>query len=93
MSAIDWSAFDSDRLVDEIRAGRDRPDGEKTVWAFEQALQAARVDEGLLEYVLVAVVCLLARVWECSPRTVLETFFRRSVPDDVWRERYLPLFG
>jgi hypothetical protein len=92
MSAFDWHDFDADRLAEGIRAGTGGPDGEKTVWAFEQVLGAARVDEGLLEYVVVAAVCLLARAWDCSPRSVLEAFFRRSVPDELWRERYLPLF-
>jgi hypothetical protein len=92
MAMVDWHAFDAEHLADEIRAATGAVDGEKTVWAFEQALKAARVDEGLLEYVLVATVCLLARAWDCSPRTVLEAFFRRAVPDELWRDRYLPLF-
>jgi hypothetical protein len=92
VSAVDWHHFDAERLADQIRAGTGGADAEKTVWAFEQALGAARVEEGLLEYVLVATVCLLAKAWECSPRSVLEAFFCRSVPDDLWRERYLPLF-
>ena len=41
---------------------------------------------------LAAAVALSAVVEESSPRTVLEQWFRRSLPDDVWRERYLPLF-
>lgn len=92
MSVVDWHGFDAERLAGEIRVGTGGADAEKTVWAFEQALGAARVDEGLLEYFLVASVCLLAKAWECSPRSVLEAFFRRSVPDELWRERYLPLF-
>jgi hypothetical protein len=62
------------------------------VWAFEQAVRAARIDEGLLDYLLAATVCLLARVNHCSPRHVLELFFRRSIGDEEWRQRYLPLF-
>jgi len=27
-----------------------------------------------------------------EPRTILEAFFRRAVPDEVWRQQYLPLF-
>ena len=92
MATIDWHQFDLEPLVEEIRAHRDGPDGERTIWALEQALGAARVDEQLLEYLVTASVCLLARVADCSPRTVLELFFRRSVPDEVWRERFLPLF-
>jgi hypothetical protein len=36
---------------------------------------------------------LLARLDDCSPRDVLEAFFRRSIPDDEWRARYLPFFA
>ncbi len=76
-----------------VRETQSPADGEKMIWAFEQALGIARIDEGLLDYVLVAVVCLIARVTAESPRTVLETYFRRSVGDDEWRLRYLPLLG
>ena len=92
MEAIDWDTFEPTLLIDELRQHLGGPDGEKMVWAFEQAVRIARVDEGLLDYVLAAVVCLIARVNDCSPRTVLELFFRRSVPDQEWRDRYLPLF-
>jgi hypothetical protein len=40
----------------------------------------------------VATVCLLARSEGSTPRTVLETFFRRSVSDEEWRGRYAGLF-
>jgi hypothetical protein len=90
---MDWDRFDLEPLAEQIRLSRDGPDGERTIWALEQALDAARIDEQLLEYLLTASVCLLARVADCSPRTVLEEFFRRSVPDEVWRERFLPLLG
>lgn len=92
MESVDWDRFELDPLAEEIRASRGGPDGERTIWALEQALHAARVDQQLLEYLLSATVCLLARAEGCSPRTVLETFFRRSVPDETWRERFLPLF-
>ena len=59
------------------------PDAEKPV---------ARIDDGLLDYMLVAVTCLLARATNESPRAVLEAYSRRSVADDEWRRRYLPLF-
>jgi hypothetical protein len=91
MTTIDWDEFDLEPLCAEIRAGGGGPDAERTIWAFEQALQAARVDETLLEHLLTATVCLVARAQGCSPRTVLESFFRRSVPDETWRERFLPL--
>jgi len=91
MTAVDWDTFDLEPLADEIRATRSAPDAERTLWAFEQALAAARVDEVLLEHLLTACLCLVARAADRSPRDVLELYFRRSVPDEVWRERYLPL--
>ena len=92
MATIDWDGFDLGRLTDALRGLRNAPDGEKTIWAFEEALKVARLDEGLLDYLLVAVTCLLARRSEVAPREVLDAFFRRSVSDDEWRSTYLPLF-
>ena len=68
-------------------------EAEKMVWAFEQALSAARIDAELLRYLLAAVASLLAKADDSSPRTVFETFFRRSVSDDEWRDRYAHLFA
>lgn len=93
MDTLDWDAFDLTRLAGELRARRIGPDGEKMIWAFEEALRVARIDRHLLDYVLVAAVCLIARADGISPRQVLEAFFRRSVSDREWRERYLPLLG
>jgi hypothetical protein len=93
MSAVDWDTFDLEPLAEEIRATRNGPDAERTIWAFEQVLAAARVDELLVEHLLSAAVCLVARAADRTPRDVLELYFRRSVPDEVWRERYLPLLG
>jgi hypothetical protein len=61
------------------------------IWSFEHALAAARVDPHLLDYLLVAAVCLIARAQRETPRTVLGQVFRRSVPDEEWRNRYAPL--
>jgi hypothetical protein len=63
------------------------------IWAFEQALSTARIDGDLLRYLLAAVASLLATAEDSSPRTVFETFFRRSVSDEEWRERYAGLFA
>jgi hypothetical protein len=89
----DWHDFDPDELFAELRRDPGGPEGERLVWAFERALGVACVDEGLLEHTLVALVCLLARARGESPRTVLETFFRRAVSDERWQERFLPLFA
>jgi hypothetical protein len=89
---FDWDAFDLEKLVDELRANPGGPEGASMIYAFEEALRVARLDERLLTHFLAATVCLLARVEESTPRTILETYFRRSVSDAVWRERYLPLF-
>jgi hypothetical protein len=93
MAAIDWEAFDLDGLAAAVRSGSGGPDAERMIWAFEEGLRVARLDPELLSYLLAATACLLARLDECSPRDVLEAFFRRSIPDDEWRGRYLPLFG
>ena len=83
---------DLERLEAELRITLPAPEAEKMLWAFEQAAPFARVDDELLGYLLAAVACLVARHEDSSPRDVFEAFFRRSVPDEVWRERYLPLF-
>jgi hypothetical protein len=83
---------DLERLGAELRATLPAAEAEKMVWAFEQAAPVARTDGELLAYLLAAVACLVARFEGSSPRDVFEAFFRRSVPDEVWRERYLPLF-
>jgi hypothetical protein len=92
VATVDWDNLDLEKLVRELRENVGGPDGEKMVWAFEQALGVARIDPDLLDYVLAAVVCLLARWNDETPRSVLEAFFRRSISDREWRERYVELF-
>jgi len=62
------------------------------VYAFERAVALARIDPDLLSHLFAATACLLARADGVSPRTVLETYFRRAVSDDQWQDVYLPLF-
>ena len=93
MAAVDWDAFRFDELAASVRDTQHPVDGAKMIWAFEEALLVARIDEALLDYLLVAVVCLLARPTDGTPRVVLAASVRRSVGDDEWRRRYLPLFG
>jgi hypothetical protein len=90
---MDWHAVELEPLFGHIRERFTGPEAEKMVWAFERALETARIDEQLLDYLLVAVVCLVARAQEDTPRTVLEQVFRRSVSDEEWRDRYAPLLG
>jgi hypothetical protein len=92
MSDFDWDTFDLDILASELRENPGGADGASMIYAFEEALRVARFDEALLAHFLAATVCLLARAENSTPRTILEAFFRRSVSDDLWRERYLPLF-
>jgi hypothetical protein len=92
VDAPTWESFDLARLSDELRATLPAAEAEKMVCAFEKAIAVARVDAELLSCLLAAVACLVARREASTPRTVFEAFFRRSVSDDVWRERYLPLF-
>ncbi len=92
MATIDWDEFDLDRLAECLRERRSAPDAEKTVWAFERALDIARVDAALLDYLLTAVVCLIARATnDATPRDILEAYFRRAPSDMRWREELRPL--
>jgi hypothetical protein len=92
MTGIDWQELDLATLKRELRATLPPTEAEKMVWAFERALSVARTDADLLRYLLAAVASLLARADDSSPRAVFETFFRRSVSDEEWRERYAGLF-
>jgi hypothetical protein len=89
---VNWDSFDLEHLTGVLRHRPNDPDAEKTIWAFEEAVRIARIDDGLLGYQLAAITCLLARLEGSSPRDVLEMWFRRSVSDEEWRERLLPLF-
>ena len=88
---MDWNAVDAERLFAAIRQRRPRSDAERSIWAFERALVAARIDGSLLRHLLVACVCLVAHEEDETPRTVLERVFRRAVSDQEWREQYAPL--
>ena len=87
-----WDAFDMGSLAADLRRDPGGAEGERMIWAFEEALRIARSGDDLLPHFLAATTCLLARAEESTPRTVLERFFRRSASDDAWRDRYLPLF-
>jgi hypothetical protein len=91
MTAIDWDSFDVGPLAYELREKRSGADAEKMIWAFEEAVRVARIDDELLDYLLVATCCLLARMAGSSPRDILEIFFRRSLTTEEWRQYYLPL--
>lgn len=89
---MDWDTIDAERLFDAIRERGPTSDAERSVWAFERALVAARIDGTLLRHLLVACVCLVAHEEDETPRTILERVFSRSVSDREWREDYAPLF-
>ena len=88
---LDWHKVRLDTLADELRSTLPPAEAEKMVWAFEQLLAVARIDGDLLRYHLAAAASLIARAEESSPRAVFEAFFRRSVSDDEWREKYASL--
>jgi hypothetical protein len=90
-ASMSWDDVDPTRLYETVRARGPAPDAERMVWAFERALAAARVDDELLDHLLVAAASLIAWRDGTTPRDVLEQVFRRSVGDDEWRERYAPL--
>jgi hypothetical protein len=93
MKGPNWHELDLETLAHELRSTLPPAEAERMVWAFEQALAVARIDGDLLRYLLAATASLLARVEESSPRTVFEDFFRRSVSDNEWRERYAGLIA
>jgi hypothetical protein len=90
---VNWNAVDPEQLFDAIRERGPAPDAERSVWAFERALVAARIDGDLLRHLLVACVCLVAHEEGETPRTVLERLFRRAITDEEWREDYMHLFA
>jgi hypothetical protein len=89
---VDWSEIDPEQLFEAIRQRGPASDAERSVWAFERALVAARIDGDLLRHLLVACVCLVAHEEGETPRTILERLFRRSVSDREWYDDYAQLF-
>jgi hypothetical protein len=89
---MDWEEFDLDPLTEELRRTCGPADAERMVYAFERVVGLARLDPELLSHVFAATACLLARIEGVSPRSVLETYFRRAVSDEQWQRVYLPLF-
>jgi hypothetical protein len=90
---VNWDSFDSAALFDAIRGRGPAADAEQTVWAFEKALEVARIDSALLDHLVVASVSLLAFERNETPRTILDVVFRRAVSDSDWRDDYAPLGG
>ena len=88
---MDWADVDLQGLAEELHESTDG-DAERMVRAFDEVLRLVRDDPELLPSLVAASVSLTAFEEGTSPRHVLEQWFRRSVPDEVWRERYLPLF-
>ena len=90
---MNWNTVDTERLFEAIRDRGPAADAERSVWAFERALVAARIDGALLRHLLVACVCLVAHEEGETPRAVLERLFRRAISDEEWREDYAPLLA
>lgn len=88
---MNWNTVDPEPLFEAIRERGPASDAERSVWAFERALVAARIDGALLRHLLVACVCLIAHEEGETPRAVLERLFRRSVSDQEWFEDFAPL--
>jgi len=88
---VDWHELDPEALFATVREDTGPADAERTVWAFEQALAAARIDPGLLDHLAAAAVCALAYRDGTTPRLVAEQLFRRAVTDESWRARYAQL--
>jgi hypothetical protein len=91
MADVDWQAVDLGELAERLSDERSQPDAERTLWAFQRVLEIARGDPELLDYVLTASICLVARSGDMSPRHVLETWFRRAPSDERWSNDIRPL--
>jgi hypothetical protein len=91
MHEPNWDDLDLEALESELRSTLPAAEAEKMIWAFEQARSVARIDGDLLRYLLAATASLVARAEGSSPRDVFEAFFRRSVSDEDWRDRYAGL--
>ncbi len=89
---MNWESFDLEPLTAQLRQSCPAPEAERMVFAFERAVALARIDPELLSHLFAATACLIARVDGVSPRTVFETYFRRSVSDEQWQDVYLGLF-
>ena len=85
---MDWHDVDPTDLFAVVREESGPADAERMVWAFDQALAAARVDPSLLDHLAAAAVCALAYRDGTTPRLVAEHLFRRAVTDESWRDRY-----
>ena len=90
MSGVDWHSVDLGELAARLEAGS-APDAERTLWAFQRVLEIARGDRELLEYVLTAAICMVARAEDTTPRQILEAWFRRSPSDERWAAEIRPL--
>lgn len=93
MHEPNWDDLDLQALEQELRSALPAPEAERMIWAFERALSVARIDGDLLRYLLAATASLVARAEDSSPRDVFEAFFRRSVSDEEWRDRYSGLLA
>ncbi len=93
MQQPNWDDLDLEALEMELRNTLPGPEAEKMVWAFERALAVASIDGDLLRYLFAATASLLAAAEASTPRTVFEAFFRRSVSDEEWRDRYAELLA
>ena len=93
MQQPNWHEIDLGPLEEELRTTLPAAEAEKMVWAFERAITVARIDGDLLRYLLGAAASLVARADGTTPRAVFEAYFRRSVTDEEWRDRYAELFA
>ena len=90
VSDVDWHSVDLGELAARLEEGS-APDAERTLWAFRRVLEIARGDRELLEYVLTAAICMVARSEDTTPRHILEAWFRRSPSDERWDAEIRPL--
>ena len=54
MHGYDWDTFDLEKLASELREDPGGAEGERMIWAFEEALRIARTGDDLLPHLLAA---------------------------------------
>ena len=87
MQQPNWDELDLEALEQKLRNTLPPAEAEKMIWC-SRAPSVARVDGDLLRYLLGVVASLVDARTTPTPRAVFEAYFRRSVTDEEWRDRY-----
>ena len=93
MQQPNWDNLNLEALEMELRNTLSGAEAERMVWAVERALAVAGIDGDLLGSPSGDSPHSLAAAETSTPRTVFEAYFRRSVSDEEWRDRYAELLA